>query len=248
LAGILLLVLSLALGFIAYHDNELRKRTGRVNPGYLSSYSEVDSYEINPETILTSISKNEPSIFSPMVEDIGSIEPLAGSHFNFTQNDYLQIASALGKFVWNDPMNLDDWSIYWLLFEGECESEPTGFYLASIIYFKPIETNGRSAYTTRLVEIYPYLGLVQTGSGAKYPIPILSSWKKVNLVDAITADEAVQIADENGGKEARLQADSNLCSIYIHSPNYGKNDKWYVSYFGTGFEMYVPMKEVNFPW
>jgi hypothetical protein len=246
LIGIILVILALIAFIITanlWGDYTLREQAGRINPGYFSSYTDSGYYKINSDTILTSLNQKNVDVFLPLLEDPDSIEPLSGAKFSWSQTDYLKIASALGKLVWDDPMRLEDWNIYWLLFEGDCENGPMGFYSASIVYYKTVGTVSPTFYTTRLVEIIPYLNMVRWGSEATYRIPTFSQWKNVNLSKAIPADEAARIADENGGKEVRLQKDNQYCRIMVISSDDDNNDRWHVSYFTSGplFEVYVPM-------
>jgi hypothetical protein len=120
---------------------------------------------------------------------------------------------ALNKYVWNDT--LDDWKVYTLQFDTECDENPTGFEFAHFYYYKTIFIHGQAIYAGRGFEVNPKYGYVEWGSGPNYPHPILG-WKSVkrNKIE-ITAEQALKLAEESGGRLARLSV-QNKCSIGVN--------------------------------
>jgi len=212
------------------YDLNLRNDQSISNPGYLDSYPETGYFKINPETILRSLSQGNADVFMPSLEDPNSVEPLTHGSFSWAQGDFLQVASALGQLIWKDPMSLEDWSVDNVIFRTDCRDHLNGFDFAGITYFRPIAVNGKKFYTTRHIEIDLYYGIVRWGSGAIYSRPILLKWKSFNFAEAnFTADDALQIAEKNGGKERRLEVE-NKCAVYIGSPQNNNHNNWYLSY------------------
>lgn len=217
------------------------------NPNGLASYdpeagyhdAETGDYQIDPKTILTALENGETDVFTPLLENSEWPDEITDTTFSWTQEDFLEVASALGKQVWDDPMDLEDWSVYFIIFQGDCRA-PTGFNMASITYFKEIEKNCEKCYVTRLIEIDTYESVVSWGSGATYP-QTTDRWNGVDLAGAkITADDALRIAEENGGEDERLQ-DSNNCLIYTDASR-ENNDKWELTYITVttpGIDMYI---------
>jgi len=207
------------------------------NPNNLSSYdpeiypnSDIGYYRIDPKTILAELDRGETNVFTPLLEDPNLVEEPTHATASWTQEDFVEIASALGKLTWDDPMNLAEWSVYSILFHGNCQDDLRGFHSVDITLFKTVEVNGEKAYTTRLIEINSESGWVRWGSGATYSRPILHRWSGIDLAGAkITADEALHIAEENGGKEARLQS-ANRCFIHVGS-SMDDNANWHLDYF-----------------
>jgi hypothetical protein len=223
-------LLALVIVIIVSYDSYLHKQEDLRLPSRLGSYSETGYFKIDPATILGSLDSGDTDVFIPLLEDPDLIAPLSDVSISWTQSDFMDIARALGQLVWNDPMHLMDWNIYYLFFERTCEDNPVGLSFATITYYKEIEVNGRRMYTTRLIEIHPIYAWVRWGSGATYPQPFLRRWNSVDLSEAkITADNALRIAEDNGGKEVRLQAE-NKCAILISSPQNDDNQNWYLSY------------------
>ncbi len=208
------------------------------NPSYLSSYSTRSDYKIDPATILGGLDSGETNVFFPILSvPTAEVSLLPPDSFNWTQSDYLKIANALFQFIWNETM--EGWNIYYIFFKRECRDNPHGFDSAGITYYRKNEVKGEEVYSTRLIEMYPLASEVNGGWGEDFPHPFLGSWNYIDLGRAnITADEALQLAEENGGKEARIKV-NNDCSILINAP-YDSEDSWHVSYYiRASFEVIV---------
>jgi hypothetical protein len=75
-----------------------------------------------------------------------------------------------------------------------------------------------------------------------YPHPFLSAdWKSVDVENfKVTADDALLIADANGGRGARL-AIQNHCKVLVGIPNID-NENWKVEFYSgstTIFSMFI---------
>lgn len=230
-AVILLFGLILILPFA--HDRGLQKEEGMRNPNYLNNYTNTGYFKIDPETILTSLDNGNTDVFTPLPEDPRSLESSTNVSFSWKQADILKIVGALGHMAWDDPMDLNIWKVYDFYLQATCRNNPDGFDFADITYFKTI----KKVYATRHIEIDPYGSLVRWGSGATYSQPILSKWNSFDLAKTvITAEEALRISEEHGGKEARQQI-NNQCLIYISPSN--DNDEWFVRYISTDFSVLI---------
>lgn len=228
LIAVTIIFLGLILITPFVYDHNLDKNEGNRIPSYLSSYPDVGYFKIKPETILVSLDEGNSDVFTPLVEDPRLVESLINVSFSWTQSNILKIVKTLGQLVWSDTMDLDHWSVYDLYLRKSCEDNPKGFDFASITYFRVVDVNGKKVYVTRHIEIDPYYSMVRWGSGATYSQPILHKWKGFDLAgSAITAENALRISEEHGGKEARLKV-NNKCLIQV-SPS-KNNDKWAVYY------------------
>lgn len=205
------------------------------NPRLFSSYTNNGYYKIDSGTILTSVNNGEQAIFSPLLVAPDSIEPPSGKSISWSQSDYLQVASSLGEFVWNDSMDLQKWQIYYASFEKSCEDGSHGYQFGRLIYFREKELDGHLSYNARIVEIDPYYEWVRWGD-AYFPIPLFRKWKNFSLLnDWISAEDALQIAEDNGGRDSRLEA-NNKCLIYVNSSN---QNSWEIDYIGADFHVLV---------
>jgi len=123
-------------------------------------------------------------------------------------------------------MDLRDWNIYSVTFEGFCDNS-TGLDYAEITYFKA----GKKRYITRVIAIHPYFGWVGWGSGETYPKPILQKWDSVDLLEArITADEALRIASEDAKERFHLK---DKCGVLMGVPENNDPKNWYLHVFGS---------------
>ena len=221
-----IMVVILAFVIILVYDKYLYVQADLRLPSHISSYADMGYFKIDPRTILASLERGDVDVFKPLLEDPRDIEEIPDITISWSQADFLRIASALGQFVWSDPMDLQDWSLYYISFDGSCE-ESLGFDYAEIVYFK----TGTTTYTTRLVEIHPYFGWVGWGSGETYPKPVLRRWKGVDLLGAeVSADDAFRIASKDA--KERFQA-TNYCHVIVSTPQNNDHGKWYVDFFAN---------------
>jgi hypothetical protein len=202
-------------------------RLGARFPSSLGNYNKTGALKIDQKSILPSIDRGETNAFVPVASSSNGVEALLPSgSFDWIQSDYLRIASAVFEFVWKEP--LDKWNIYYISFDRECQNNMAGFDMVEIIFFR---ANGLD-YDLREIDINALAGEIVWGTEASFPRPIiLGGLKKVNLsAFSITADLALQIAEENGGKEHRL-SDNNDCNVLVRMPNSKTDGRWDVSYY-----------------
>jgi len=186
----------------------------------------MGGYIINPDTILQRLNKGDTNVFMP--EMATPIAPVYDGRIMWHQSDYIEIADALFQFKWKEPSS--KWNVYSLELKTDCGENMGGFYYADIIYFNPIWIKSTILYTAREIEITPlYQDVGWGGNGPNYPHPILG-WRGINLSKIeISAENALNIADANGGKALR-SAIQNNCSVYLGlSGDYG----WYIYYLNN---------------
>ena len=102
-----------------------------------------------------------------------------------------------------------------------CHDNPSGLSIGDFYYFKTtIRSNGRLRYAARELIISPQYGHVIWGDGTYFPYPLPSGWKSVYLEELnITAENALRIADKNGGELVRLSVQNN-CNIQVRISGY----------------------------
>lgn len=220
LAAGLLITLTLVIVFDPFED-QIR----RYPNGGLSDFNDTSYYKMNPETIMSALDRGETDVFLP--EPATPEAPVIEGPIKWHQSDYLRIAIALRQFVWKD--NIDSWNLYFAQFEANCEDNATGFRLADLYYYKTVFINGKIEYAARELLIAPEYGDVSVGAGMNFPHPLLG-WKSLNLGTLkLAADDALRVAEQNGGKEFRLDAKNN-CRIHVGiNPNVDAAD-WHVVY------------------
>jgi hypothetical protein len=140
--------------------------------------------------------------------------------------------------VWEETP--ENWNLYSVLFSRGCQDNTSGFDGADIIYFK--EAVHSKNYTTHEIQIYPTSGGVSWGGG-EFPRPLFG-WKTIQLaILKITADDAIQIAEDTGGNKVRRTVE-NACDIHVFLKPNGDDDNWHVIYFPNNgnppiFEMVI---------
>jgi len=205
-------------------------------PSTIGIFNETGSVTINPTTILDSLNRGEINVFAPIVATPSDNAILPPGSIQWSQSDYLKVANALSQYVWN--ATFENWLVYYLAFGNECQNNLGGFDFAEIIYYKTIGVGWQKMYTARYIQINPLAGIVSWGGETDFPIS--DGWAAIDLTEfTITADDALRIAEENGGKDARLRS-GNECTILISIPNHNDDTNWNVGYYyGINFEIIV---------
>lgn len=214
---LIILLLALALVVIKFlHDSEL------PYPYSLSNFVDRGDYKIEPHTILADLENGKKNVFKPVGND--PIENNKTS-FSWQQSDYLIVADSLHQFVWNET--LDGWDVFGMILARECRDDLVGFDAADITFYK---SNNQGGYRVHEMQIYPSGNGVSWGSDDNWPSPLFG-WTSINLQRLrVTAENALQIAEKNGGNEFRAKA-KNMCDIHlIIKPNPDGDNDWIVFY------------------
>ncbi len=239
----LLLILSLVVVIaivsrLVWYDN------GYSNPLHFSQYYDYGYYEIYPETILGSLNRGVTEVFTPASEEIWDRGEQYDEAFHWSQSDYLTIANAFSQEVWHESWDPKEWKVLYLSLHQSCEDNPQGFYDFSIVYFKNLGMGFLDRqYQTRLIDIIPWQGLIRWGE-ASFSDALLPGWGNASLNNfKITADDALLIAERNGGGKLR-QEDNNQCRISVWLNNYPPvtgytNNNWLVDYGMGDFSIYI---------
>jgi len=225
--SICILALTL-IGILIYDGNVHEEEVIRL-PNDMGSYHNSGYFKIDPRTILMSLETGNSDVFMPLIGDPQKIPEISNLSIYWTQSDFFRIAKALGLIAWGDPMDLKDWSVYYIYFDCEC-GDPIGLYSAYITYFKPVG----NSYITRLIAIEPYFGWVWWGDGLSYSQPILRKWTSIDLAGAkITADDALQLA--NRDIKANFQVADNKCGVMMSSSRFDPKNWQLKIYFGPDY-------------
>lgn len=191
-----------------------------------------EEFSINPATILEDISEGKKGIFIPSENPTPITEYVS---VNWTQEDYLAIASAIHEFAWNEELN--DWKIHSILFYFQCEEVPFGSQSVYLTYFKLIKSDVEEYRLVHNIVIQPQEKRI--GTWAEKYTQLTSTWEEYNITEFnITSDEALQIAEDNGGKLFR-ESINNGCSVSISLNRRIHNDKDWVVAYDSNFEFII---------
>lgn len=205
------------------------------SPGRFGSYRNGGLYTFNPETIFESLEQGDADVFIPYFGDPDEID-LYYDPITWSQPDYLKVAIALIQKVWGESLGSENWNVESIYFEQNCKN-PMGFNSFHLVYYNDLGvTNWKRSYTTRLIDIQPWRGLAYWGGDAIFSSTFLSRWENIDLEDfVISADDALQMAEEHGGNET----DKSHCSTISVSMYQRDNGKWDVTYFAANFGIYI---------
>jgi len=212
ITGALLVLLSVLYIYIFDPFTELTLDT----PTGMGDFRDRGYYKINPEMILSDLESGKTEVYE--VEIATPQSPLFDEPISWHQSDYLRISNSLQEFVWHE--SLDDWSLYYMDFSTICHDRLSGFGFGEFYYFKTsFLDNGKIRYIARGLQITPQYGDVAWGGRISFPRS-LSGWKSIDLSDIkIVAEQALKIAEYNGGKTARLSV-HNECKIDVRLSGY----------------------------
>jgi hypothetical protein len=218
------IIACLVIGFVINDANQ----TSSTFSGGLEDNPKTGYYTIDPETIIGRLDRGEIDVFAPILATPEIYEASYFGPFYWKQFDYLKIAAALDQYFWNEP--LDNWKIDKMTLRGECQYSPIGFDFFEMSYHKILDSK---EYTRREIAIYPIFKGVAIGGGANIQLPFLGL-KTLELEELkVTADDALQTAEQNGGKEARL-AHNSECTIFVSIS--ARDQKWNIRYYNNNDE------------
>jgi hypothetical protein len=196
-------------------------------------------YSIDPSFLHGTPGKQNASPFK-LIENIPDLPPLGKqAPINWHQEDYLHTVQALFKEVWGETP--DGWSLNSFRFSVACSFVDYGFQTGRFRYFKNAEKADEQIRVERRIYINASSGFVQVLE-FEYA-PRLVDWGVVDMARLhYSADDALQIAEKEGGREARLAIQNN-CDISVRldpdAPRYRGWDIWYLGYDGNIFEIWV---------
>jgi hypothetical protein len=174
--------------------------------------SEDHAYTIDASTILQSLDlPGDPSLRLLPSPDMTYDLPYASSPVDWTQADYLRLARALFEFQWGD--SLDTWQLRSLTFQTPCADVRQGFQVADFDFFKLVGDENRPTRFLRTLILSPEQNFVELIE-YRYD-PVYEHWAAIDLQDIkITAEAALQIAEQNGGTDFRRSTETaSWCRI-----------------------------------
>jgi hypothetical protein len=173
---------------------------------YEGALSDTTDYTFDPYTILSSLDRESTDLFVLVpTESEKGLQPLAApGTFNWNQQDYLRIANAIHKHVWGS--SLKEWQLIRALFNVyQCHDVINRIDQVDFSFYGK-ENN---SYVVHGIRINPLEGVITTGQDH-----FNYNGKRIELdeVKLSSFDSALLVAEQNGGSEARLRANTE-CSI-----------------------------------
>jgi hypothetical protein len=209
LIAIAIFLTVLGIAYIYVFDPFLEE--ARSFPVGIGDFRDRNSYQIDPNTIIAAFDSGRTDLFTLM--DSSQPTAIPDASFSWLQEDFIKVARALNQTVWSEPLN--GWKLYSMHFSTACQDDPHGFTEGDFYYFRTtFRDNGKIRFTTQDFFIsLPHEQATWAG-GANFAHPLFG-WENIRLGRTqITAEDALTIAEENGGRESRLLVDNN-CTIHV---------------------------------
>jgi len=188
--------------------------------------SDIGDYSFNSETIIDALAQGEQGVFSPLSE---TPTPAPVHHPKTTawnSLDFLLVARAFHQFYWQET--LDEWQFCVVWYDYHCADVTRGPYSAKFWLYKVNNRpEGKTSvlHTTSIYRDGEIIWLEEEKT------PVGGQWYYMHTEPEqvrISAEDAVQIADENGWLALRSRIENN-CEISV-SANGPQENEWLVSY------------------
>ncbi|MCJ7433473.1 MAG: hypothetical protein MUO77_08305 [Anaerolineales bacterium] len=207
----------------------------QLNPLDNPPWSHMGYYQIDPSTILADIKNGRKDVFR-FFEDKPDTPEYPDGSFPWSSQEYLTIAKALHLYLTGEPAD-GEWKIY---SPGDfsihqCRDDMKGFDSAKVFFYKKEPVSFPVTY----MEFDPLEELIYA-TNAEYPredrqSPLArffgdpdSYFKEAKAIQGeISAEDALQIAENAGGKEMRQKISNIGCRILVAY----FVDKWGVWYY-----------------
>ena len=184
-------------------------------------------YTIEPTSLLDSLKRGEMA-FTPVSQRPELLPVDQKVPVNWHQADYFYIANALYEGVLGKT--LQGWQLSSMDFALGCSKVQNGFQNGRFGFFSIVKDNDQETRLERFIDIDPSNNFVNV-SETKYS-PKLIDLKSIDMAQLnISADQALQIAESNGGEEKRASV-KNACSISL-ALTLDRTNKWYWDVFYT---------------
>lgn len=145
----------------------------------------------------------------------------------WNQVDYLNIVEAVFLHVWKEP--LEGWQLKTMDFGLSCAKSNIGLQYGSFIYFKNTITLEGESRTVRYIDIDPRSKSLHIRESEFYPR--LVDWGSIGLKEVqFSADQALTLAENNGGREKRFLVDNRCDILLLLSPDLPRYKGWEVRY------------------
>jgi hypothetical protein len=188
------------------------------------SYTQV--FAIDSDTILQDLKVGKPGVF--VLQDSDKYKPMdLGEPVEWSLEDYKFIAEVFHELTFGE--SLDDWQLSGLFFSWDCEHFDKGPQEALFRHIKIEKIRERESRFVSEVHIEPRRNVLIGGKIEFYPRYF--RWKVVDPAKTIGVEEALQIAEANGGSDFRASVD-NVCEVRASyfPENHLAFNGWEVSY------------------
>jgi len=176
------------------------------------NFYKYGEFVINPDTIFSSLDTGDTNVFMPYFGTPETPDQQPVNSIYWHESDYLKVANGLNRHIWGQ--SLDNWKLSEVLLPTECNKYSQGFANGYFTFFQTLWSNGSIFYIVRSMNISQQFNTLSWGGDTTYAHPIFG-WKGYDLSKMkITAEDALNIAEQQGGEKFRLTY-SNQCGIFV---------------------------------
>jgi hypothetical protein len=196
------------------------------------------TYDIDPPTLLHSLAQGNKNVFTLQTATPNATSHWSSQSVSWKQADYFFIAQSFHQFVFGE--SLDSWKLSKMYFRLDCNDSTTGLQQAGFTFFKSVSIRDRDSRLMRYINIAPRENKVYFSETEFYPE--LDQWQFIDFAQIkISAESAVQIAEDAGGSIVRLEADNNcyIMELFDASGKYNGWTLWYSSEDKTIFDINI---------
>ncbi len=194
--------------------------------------SEIEFYAIDPNTLVNDLAQGSKDVFIAQDESPYEASPTLDEPVQWSPADYFQIAQTLHTLVWGE--SLDEWKLSAIGYGMDCEYLTNGPQDAFFTYFKLEQFDGYASRLVSILTIEPRRNTVAALKEVYYPHQ--ANQQVIDLAQLkISAADALQIAERNGGYETRMAVE-NMCGIYIilNTGSFDDMSGWKIEYYPDG--------------
>ena len=183
-------------------------------------------YVVNRNSIIDSISQGNKDVFSHPMDTPTDTAPAIDQSVEWALSDYFLIAEAFHNFQWRE--STDNWNLNHINTTMKCEDISVGPQYVFFWYFKTVNIQDEEVRLVHTVYIQPARNLIHWTEYKYYPVTV--NWRSIEYSQLnITEQDALQIAEKNGGSEIRSSVNNN-CSVGISLLPGSFFEGWAVSY------------------
>lgn len=183
-------------------------------------------YQINPLTILEDLRSGKSDLFHRLENEPDTFKEIySPGTFSWSQKDYLTIAKAHHSDLTKELAE-GAWKVFSFgkLDISLCRDNMQGFDSATIIFYK--ETS--KSFPVTYMYIRPLEGLVYSSYVEYERRPFVEGFSSAEVFEGnLTADDALQIAEQAGGMAMRQRLFNDGCYIRV---TYFNDEYWHVDY------------------
>ncbi len=188
---------------------------------------EIEFYAIDPNTLINDLAQGGKDVFVAQDESPYEASPTFGEPVQWSPADYFQIAQALHTLVWGE--SLDEWNLRVISYNMDCGYLTNGPQDAVFAYCRLEQLGGDETRWVSKLSIEPRRNTVAALKEEYYPHQANQQALDLSQLK-ISAADALEIAERNGGYETRMAVE-NMCGIYIILNTDSLNDDWKVRYY-----------------